>query len=212
MIALSARYRFPTYNRASFQSTAGMQAPAWNPAYPIKDWFDPAAVAGVDSTYQVWNGSVMLPALITLTIPGAEAMTVNLPGSPTFAAYVPAATPATKQIHFAGLEFAPQNVDPGTLSSLADAKWLAAIAGTMVVDPTAGSSQFLVFTWNGETRRPYVLMPAGATGDPTTGGQNVGQLLAAMNKAGIASPGHWDAAQLALHNLCLLYTSDAADE
>lgn len=201
MLALSARYQFPQYTRASFQAAAGIQAPPWNPAYPIKDWFDPAAIAGVDSVYQVWNASVTAPALITLTIPGAEAMTVNLPGTPTFAPYVVAPTPATKQVHFAGLAFAPVAVDPGTLSALADANRLAAIAGAAVVDPTAAPNQFLIFTWNGEVRRPYVLMPPGSTGDPTAGGQNVGQLLAAVNAAGVASPGHWDAAQLALHIL-----------
>jgi hypothetical protein len=197
MLALSARYRFTQYTRASFQTAAGIQAPAWNPAYPIKDWFDPTAVAGVDSSYQVLNGSDTLPALIMLTIPGAEALTVNLPGTATFTAYVVAPTLATKQTHFAGLAFGPYAVDPGTLSMMVDANRLAAMAGAAVVDPTATSNQFLIFTWNGETRRPYVLMPPGATGDPTAAGQNVGQLLASVNAAGVASPGHWDPAQLA---------------
>lgn len=205
MLPLSARYRFPQYTPASFQAASGIKAPAWNPAYPIKDWFDPAAVAGVNSTYLVWNGSVTAPALISLTIPGAEALTVNLPGTPTFAKYAVAPTLATKQVHFAGLAFAPIAIDPGTLSTLVDANRLAAIAGAAVVDPTATPNQFLIFSWNGETRRPYVLMPvvsnAGVTGDPTAAGQNVGQLLAAVNAAGVASPGHWSAAQLALHTL-----------
>lgn len=201
MLALSARYRFPQYTRGSFQTAAGIQAPAWNPAYPIKDWFDPDAVAGVDSSYQVWNGSVTVPALITLTIPGAEAMTVNLPGTPTFAKYAVAPTQATRQVHFAGLAFAPVAVDPGTLSTLADANRLAAISGAAVVDPTATPNQFLIFTWNGEARRPYVLMPPGATGDPTAAGQNVGQILASMNAAGVASPGHWDSVQRMNHIL-----------
>lgn len=201
MLPLSARYRFPQYTPASFQAASGIKAPVWNPAYPIKDWFDPAAVAGVNSTYLVWNGSVTAPALISLTIPGAEALTVNLPGTPTFAKYSVAATLATKQVHFAGLAFAPIAIDPGTLSTLVDANRLAAIAGAAVVDPSAVSNQFLIFSWNGEARRPYVLMPPGATGDPTAAGQNVGQLLAAVNAAGVASPGHWSAAQLALHIL-----------
>jgi hypothetical protein len=199
VIALSARYRFPQYTRASFQAAAGIQAPAWNPAYPIKDWFDPDA--GVEGVYQVWNGSVTLPALITLTIPGAEARTVNLPGTPTFSKYAVAPTLATKQVHFGGVAFAPLAVDPLTLSTLAQANTLALISGAVVVDPTATQNQFLIFTWNGETRRPYVLMPPGVTGDPTAAGQNVGQLLAAVNAAGVASPGHWDPPQLALHIL-----------
>lgn len=201
MISLSARYRFPQYTRASFQAAAGIQAPAWNPAYPIKDWFDPDAVAGRDYTYQVWNGSVTSPELIPLTLPGAEALTVNLPGTPTFAPYQVEPTVATRQVHFAGLAFTPVAVDPLTLSTKAEADRLAAIAGAAVVDPTASPNQFLIFTWGGELRRPYVLMPPGVTGDPTAGGQNVGQLLASMNAAGIAAPGHWSAAQLALHVL-----------
>jgi hypothetical protein len=202
VIAISARYRFPQYTRATFQAAAGgIQAPAWNPAYPIKDWFDPGAVAGVDSTYQVMNGSDMLPALITLTIPGAEALTVNLPGTPTFSAYVVAPTLATKQTNFARMVFAANPVDPGTLATLAQANTLAAVAGATVVDPTGPLNQFLIFSWNGETRRPYVLMPPGATGDPTVSGQNVGQILASVNAAGVAAPGHWDPAQLALHIL-----------
>jgi hypothetical protein len=191
VIAISARYRFPQYTRATFQAAAGgIQAPAWNPAYPIKDWFDPGAVAGVDSTYQVMNGSDMLPALITLTIPGAEALTVNLPGTPTFSAYVVAPTLATKQTNFARMVFAANPVDPGTLATLAQANTLAAVAGATVVDPTGPLNQFLIFSWNGETRRPYVLMPPGATGDPTVSGQNVGQILASVNAAGVAAPGH----------------------
>ena len=205
MLSLQARQRFPQYDRASFQAAADIQAPPWNPAYPIKDWFDPDAKPGVDSTYQVWNGSVMSPALISLTIPGAEAATVNLPGTPTFAPYTVDPTAATKQIHFAGMAFTPAAVDPHTLSSRADADRLAAIAGAAVVDPTATPNQFLLFTWAGETRRPYVLVPpgslSGAAGDPTAAGQNVGQLLAAMNAAGVASPGHWDTDQLAKHIL-----------
>lgn len=195
MLALSARYRFPQYTRGSFQTAAGIQAPPWNPAYPIKDWFDPDAVDGVDSSYQVWNGSVVSPELITLTIPGAEARTVNLPGTPTFQKYAIAPTVATKQVHFAGLAFSPMAVDPSTLSTRVDADRLAAIAGAAVVDPTAAPNQFLIFTWGGETRRPYVLMPGGVTGDPTAAGQNVGKLLASVNAAGLGSPGHWDPIQ-----------------
>ena len=197
VLALQARQRFPQYDRASFQAAAGIQAPPWNPAYPIKDWFDPDARAGVDSTYQVLNGSVMSPALISLTIPGAEAMTVNLPGTPTFAPYQVEPTVATKQVHFAGLAFTPAAVDPHTLSTRSDADRLAAIAGAAAVDPTAAPNPFLIFTWGGEMRRPYVLMPPGLTGDSTAVGQNVGQLLASMNAAGVASPGHWDVEQLA---------------
>lgn len=201
MLALSERYRFPQYTRASFQAAAGIQAPAWNPAYPIKDWFDPGAKPGADSTYLVWNGSPVSPELVPLTIPGAEAATVNLPGTPTFELYHPEPTLATKQVHFAGLAFTPSAVDPRTLSTRVEAERLAAIAGAAVVDPTAAPNQFLIFTWADETRRPYVLMPPGVTGDPTAVGQNVGQLLASVSAAGVASPGHWSAAQLALHVL-----------
>lgn len=200
MFALADRFQFPTYTRASFQAAAGIQAPTWNPAYPIKDWCDPAAKAGVDSTYQVWNGSDTAPALVPLTIPGAEAMTVNLPGAPVFAPYVPAPTLATRQTSFAGMFFAPQKVDPLTLSSRADADRLAAIAGATVMDPSL-ANQFLVWNWNGETRRPYVLVPPGFTGDATVGGQNVGAILAAVNAQGVAAPGHFSASQLALHVL-----------
>lgn len=201
MLALSARYRFRQYTRASFQAATDVQAPPWNPAYPIKDWADPDAAEGVDSSYQVWNGSVTAPALITLTIPGIEAGSVNLPGTPTFARYLVAPTQATRQVHFAGLAFAQVAVDPATLSTLVDANRLAGIAGAAVVDPTAASNQFLIFTWNGEARRPYVLMPPGATGDPTAAGQNVGQLLASVNAAGVSSPGHWDSGQRSNHIL-----------
>jgi hypothetical protein len=201
MFQLADRFQFPTYTRASFQAAAGIQAPAWNPAYPIKDWFDPAAKAGVDSTYQVWNGSDTAPALVPLTIPGAEAMTVNLPGAPVFAPYAPAPTPATRQTRFAGMFFAPQPVDPLTLSSRADADRLAEIAGAMVIDPTAVTNQFLLWIWNGETRRPYVLVAPGFAGDPTVGGQNAGAILAAVNAQGVAAPGHFSSSQLALHIL-----------
>jgi hypothetical protein len=201
MFALSDRYQFPTYTPASFQAASGLKAPLWNPAYPIKDWCDLAAVAGQPSTYQVWNGSPTAPALIPLTMDGAEAMTINLPGAPVFAAYAPAPTLATKQTSFGGLTFAPQPIDPGTLSSLADAQRMAATAGATVVDPSATPNQFLSFSWNGETRRPYVLMPPGATGDPTVTGQNVGQILASVNAQGVAAPGHFSASQLALHIL-----------
>lgn len=194
MIAITDRYKFPVYhNRAEFKAASGVDAPAFRSDWPIKQWFDPNPPAS--PVYQIWDGSVMDPKLVPLTVPSTEATSVNLPGHPDFPAYSVAPTQATRSMHFGSYTGPSQAVDPGTLSTKAEADTLAALVGATVVEASA-VNQFWSVNWAAETRRDYVLQYKGQSGGPT-----VGSLLVDMNAKGVGAPGHWSASQLAAGHL-----------
>ncbi len=207
MIALSDRNKFPVYaTRAAFMAASGgIDAPPFNPAWPIKQWFDPAAVDGPNS-YSIWNGSVAAPGLISLVLSGAEAKTVNLQGHPAYPAYVPAPTLARRVLHFNGSDIgAPQVVPANILSTLDQANQLAALVGAKVVDAST-ATPFFVYEWDAETRRPFALQYQGASAD-VSGGPFVGDLLIGMNANGVGAPGHWD-----MSNSKLTWVADTVDD
>ena len=190
MTPITERYQFPIYeDRAAYKAASGVDAPVWNPNYPIKQWFDPAG----GTSFEVLNGSDTAPALVTLGLPSAEASTVNLAGTPSFPPYTPAPTLATQQLAFAGHIFPATLIDPSTLSTPEQANELAKISGAAVVDPDASPSQFFTVQWNGETRRRYKL-EFGGNANMTS---FVGQIIQQQNRQGIGHPGRWDAAQFA---------------
>lgn len=192
MIAITDRYKFPVYHtRAEFKAASGVEAPAFRSDWPIKQWFDPAGAG----SYEIWDGSVMDPKLVPLTMPAAEASAVNLPGHPDYPAYVPAPTPATFVNHFGSFVSAPRAMDPGDLSTKAESDTLAALVGATVVEASA-QNQFMQVTWGAETRRDYTLVYKGQGSGPTAG-----SLLVDMNSQGIGAPGHWSASQLAAGHL-----------
>ncbi len=194
MIALTDRYKFPLYkDRAEFKAASGIDAPAFNPAWPIKQWFDPAAPAS--PSYQIWDGSVTEPGLVSLTMPQAEAGTVNLPGLRTFPAYEPAPTNARRQLQFGSFSGPIQAADPAMLSTKAEADALAALVGATVVMYSA-INQFWHYDWGTETRRDYILQYRGQVSGPF-----VGNLLQDMNGNGVGAPGHWSASQIAAGQL-----------
>jgi len=201
-IALTDRYQFPLYpDRAAYKAASGQDAPAWNPNYPIKQWFDPEG----GGSYQVYNEQPAAPALVPLTMPVAEAWTVNLPGAMSFPAYVPEPTPATQQLTLAGHIFPATPIDPSTLSTPEQANALAQICGGTVVDPDASPSQFFVVAWNGETRRRFKI-EFGGNANLTS---YVGQILQQQNAKGVGAPGHWDSAQFASG---MVWVPDAAPD
>lgn len=192
MIAITDRYKFPLYhNRAEFKAAAGFDAPAFNPAWPIKQWFDPAGTGA----YVIWNGSLTEPKLAPLSMSAAEAGTVNLPGLPNFPAYALAGTGATKALQFGAFRGAPQAVDPATLSTKAEADALAALVGATVVQSSAINA-YWHYEWGSETRRDYILQYKGLSSGPF-----VGNLLQDMNFKGVGAPGHWSASQIAAGHL-----------
>jgi hypothetical protein len=197
MTAITDRYQFPLYlDRAAYKAASGVDAPPFNPLYPIKQWFDPAG----GTSFDVLNGSDTAPALVPLAMPSAEASTVNLPGAASFPAYVIAPTSATQQLTIAGHVFPATAIDPSTLSTLDQANALAKVCGGTVVDQDATPSQFFVVVWSGETRRRFKIQFTSGPGTPADPNRTsyVGQIIQSLNAKGVGAPYHWSASQLAV--------------
>jgi hypothetical protein len=81
--ALSELALFPEFTRASYRATFGIDAPPFNPARPVKTWFDSTADTSQYDNVAVYrvlgSDAAGQPALRQLVIPAAEAAAVNLP-------------------------------------------------------------------------------------------------------------------------------------
>jgi hypothetical protein len=166
---------FQTFSRDSYLSTFGVQAAAWNPARAPKYWFDSTVDASASSvSYVVFNPAAA--SFQTLTLTGAEAATVNLPGTLSYAPYVIAPTKANR----AGAPITPQ-----WLSLQADAmNLMAQLGGSGLMDVGAVGSNPVLYP-SDEPRRMWTFV---LNGTPI----NAGLLLAMQNAAGVGAPGHWD--------------------
>ncbi len=198
--ALTDRYQFNEYvDRAAYKTSTGKEAPIWRVDRPAKKWQDLSAASKPSTNYKVWNQDPVKPALLDMTISGADAAAVNMPGVPDFPKYVPGPTAATQSLHFGSYVGPGAPVDVTLLSTKKEADDLAALCGAQVVELSA-VSPFYTYTWNGETRRPYKLIYKNIPQpvDVTVAGVYVGQLLATINSRGVGAPYHFSAAQLAL--------------
>jgi hypothetical protein len=175
--AVSALALFQTYTRDSYLATFGLQAPAWNPSWPAKYWFDSTVdrTSAASVSYTVFDsGSASLQPL---SLSAAEAATVNLPGAVSYPAYVIAPTVATR---------GGPAVDPRTLSLQADAAALMAqLGGSNLVDGGLTDTPLdpVVYPAD-ELRRMWEFTLGGVP-------LNAGLLLAAQNAKGIGAPGQW---------------------
>lgn len=175
-------------DRADYQKQAGHQPPSHDPTQADKFWWDPSAAAlppTQNVTYQAWNGDLVNPALIPLTVPAAVAAAVNVPGVQTYVPYVIQPTTTT---------WAGGNIMPAEYLSLpSDADALVALSPMLKwVDGDAyysGNVLMQPVYPPGEARRLCVIL----------GGSQpyfAGEVLKQRNAMGVGYPGAWDPTNL----------------
>lgn len=163
------KYLFPETSRQATPS-----APPFDPTKNVKSWVDPNPTTG---SYFVLdpNGKV-----ISLTLPIAEASTLNLPGHPDYAVYVAAPTRSV----FAG----SGNPLPFGVSNLADAENFAKIFGLgndSIFDEMGSFPGETVAYDPSDPRRCYgIKLANGSFADVAT-------LLKQQNANGVGAPGEW---------------------
>ncbi|HEY1759697.1 MAG TPA: hypothetical protein VGG72_30265 [Bryobacteraceae bacterium] len=192
---LTALDLLPTYDRAGYLAAAGTQAPAYDPTQPTKSWAatvdqngNPIAANTASVTFNYWvPAGNNPPSWGSFTITGAEALAFNIPGFPSYPAYVIAPTPATQ----GGDIQAPNPIPADQLSTMTQAVALAESWGMTAAQASACiadtySAQFAPYSidYNGETRLWLTIDWNGTF-------INVGQQLEIMYAAGVGAPGAW---------------------
>lgn len=163
---------FTEYTRDGYESTFGIQPPDFNPAKPVKLWFDSDAVSGQNSKYKTVDARTGLYG--PLVIPGDDAAAVNIPGGHRFASWQIVPTGATR---------GGGQVNAKYLSSKGQADTIAAALGGTASEYDGGA-YFPIFFPDSETRRWYQVTVDGVD-------YNVGMLIAQQYANGIGAPGHW---------------------
>ena len=169
---------FQTFTRGSYLAAFGVQAPAWNPLWPTKSWFDSTvdAASSAQLSYTVFATSTA--SFQQLSLSSAEAASVNLPGAVSYPPYLVAPTTATR---------GGPAVDPRWLSLQADAAALMAqLGGSKLVDGGVADTPLMPVVYPpSELRRMWEFALGGVP-------LNAGLLLAAQNAKGVGAPGQWN--------------------
>jgi hypothetical protein len=176
-------YTFKSYTRDSFESAFGVQPPAFNPAKPVKTWFD-TTVNSASASYVTLDLNSLKN--ITLTLSKEDAASVNLPGSYRYPSYIIRPSECLMQAKNAPLP--PSQINPLYLSTRAEADKLAVeVGGTVVLATDLGNSlsDFAVACPANEPRAVWEVV---FRGKPVS----AGGLLANKNIAGVGAPGAWD--------------------
>ena len=180
---------FPTYaDRAAYLSATGNQAPPFNPALPIKEWFD---LTPSGKPYLVFDTKAGIT--IELPLPAAISEAVNLPGASTYPAFVETPTAATQNCTFPWVM--PTPLDPATLCTQAEAQAEANgvasfFPGKTVTVAQAPYGAFYAFFPTGEARRQWCVLVNGVS--PYGAGFNLYAKTLIIQKAagGVGGPGH----------------------
>lgn len=182
--SVTALELLPTYDRASYQKVTGTQAPPFDISKPAKSWFDSTASGSV--TYQVFNGSLSSPAFLSVTMPSAQANTVNLPGLPTFATYAPQVSNIV--ISIGTCQGATSSGYSGSYQSTLDQAMalLNEIGDSTLVINTGTGSMF-----PGSSFAFCKIEPSNPISIYKLGNQNVGLMLQQRNAKGVGYPGSW---------------------
>jgi hypothetical protein len=152
--------------------------PPYDGTREVKSWVDPNPGAGPTVTYQVLDPNAKI---ISLTLPIAEASTLNLPGHPSYPPYAPAKSAAV---------FALSNIPiPFGVSNLSDAQALVKTFGltdAAIFDEMASFASEGAISWPAaDARRSYgITFASGAV-------EEVARLLAQQNANGVGAPGEW---------------------
>ncbi len=171
---------FKTYSRDSFQAAFGVQAPAWNAAYPPKAWFDSSVdptQAGATVTYQVIGQDPTGQWVMqNLEMSAAEAAAINLQGSITYPPYAPAASATTRDGYVVNRIYLTMQADAQAL--------MTTLGGTNLTDDGASKTDPAIYPPD-EQRRIWQFTIGTAV-------YNAGLLLASEYAQGVGWPGHWD--------------------
>jgi hypothetical protein len=186
---ISALYLFPVYStRAAYQQATGQQAPPFDPTRPVKQWLDPAPSG---QPYNVFNPNATNTKYVSqLSMPTAQAGTVNLPGVYIYPPYVPAPTDA--------MEYGPSGplgvVSPDQICLASDAQEILNEIQSLYPNQKLSVQQqntgVFYYVFGSDPRRAWYIMPA--TGWQANGiCLNAQQLIEAKYANGVGAPGHW---------------------
>jgi hypothetical protein len=183
---VSALDLLPTYDRAGYLAKTGTQAPPFDVTRPAKSWFD--STASGTMTYSVFNGSPSAPAMSVLTLPAAQASSVNLPGLPTYAAYTPHASnvviaQGTCQGQTSGYSGIYQSTFDEAMALMNEIGDSSLVINTGIGPMFSGSPFNFCKIDNSNPVSIYKLND-----------QNVGLMLQQRNSKGVGYPGTWSKA------------------
>lgn len=187
---LGALQTLPTFSRVSYLAASGVDAPTYDTTRLTKGWLDTSADPTKPYTYSTYvDGglSAGTPVLKTITIPGSEAASLNLPGVHSYPPYVVEAAPGVVTLNPDGT-IVPEGDKGKYLCNLADANNLAALLGLnsdAVVDTSWNNGQYKTSYPPTETRRLWGINVKGVT-------LNAETLIIEMNANGVGAPGKWD--------------------
>lgn len=171
--------RFDILTRETFLARTGKKAPLFDPAKPVKQWFDTTAVGKLPSE-PVEYKKLVNGAYVGYSMSAAAALSVNIPGKDAYAEYVN--EPTATVIANSNGGSAP--VNPVILSTFEQAQRLVAITGGQVSEAQLGGP-FQYSYPETEKRRVYqITLPSGTP-------INVGLMVAAENANGVGAPGKW---------------------
>lgn len=177
--------------RAAYQAATGKQAPAFNAAQPIKQWFDPSPSGQPYLIFDTTAGK-----LVSLPLPPSVASQPNLPGAYNYVAYVETPTDATVQC--AGIYgVAATPINPDTLCLQSEAQAIAVAISpffpgkTVTVVDTSEIGIFYSVYPAEEPRRQWTILVNGVS---PSGGYiplYAKTLLLQTYASGVGAPGHW---------------------
>ena len=180
---ISTLYLFPLYaTRAAYQQATGQQAPPFNAAAPIKGWTDPSPSG---QPYNVFDPNAAATGYISqVTVPAAQAGSVNLPGVYNYPPYV---APPTDAMQVGPLgTIGPASPDQVCLQSDAQAivNEIAPLYPGQTITIVQEPPGVYHYVYGVDPRRQWILQ-IGNTG-------MVAQtLIEAKNAHGAGAPGHW---------------------
>lgn len=172
---------FQTFDRDSYRTSFGVDAPWWDPTRPKKCWFD-STVDLSDPQRNVHYGTVQQLSdgtwgTVEFMLPAQIAATVNIPGVKQYTPYILEPTGATR---------GGSPLRPEYLSLESSARALMAETGALALVDEGASLMYGVVYPADEKRRMWALRYS-------PGGQvNVGALIQSRHEKGVDSPGHWD--------------------
>jgi hypothetical protein len=188
MIAISTLYRFPQYlTRAAYQLATGQQAPAFNPALPVKQWFDPAPNGQPYLVFDTTAGE-----LLTLPLPASVAAAVNLPGTYNFPAFDDEPTDATLNWPYG----VSGPINPSTVCLETEAQAIASEIAFLfpgqtvsVVDSSAVGVFYTVY--HSDPRRQWGIVVNGVSPSGAGHALYAKALMIQSYVAGVGAPGHF---------------------
>lgn len=175
-------YNYKVYNRATYETATGKQAPPFNPAKPVKTWFDLTTTAPT-TDFTVLD-TVKLVTL-KLTLSKADVESVNLPGAYRYPTFIVRPTDCVTVVLNTPLP--ATSLNPMYLSTRQEAQDLADELGGVVqlaTEPGGLMTSSAVSCPDTETRNVWQIT---FNGNSTF----VGALLSKKYAFGIGHPGKW---------------------